>query len=58
MSTHYRYAAVALALVAGAGTANAQTVITREITTAPVETTIERGPTGTVITRRRGAGEG
>jgi Protein of unknown function (DUF1236) len=52
MSTHFRHAAVALALVAGAGGANAQTVITREITTEPVETIIERGPTGTVITRR------
>jgi hypothetical protein len=39
-------------LVAGAGAANAQTVITREITTEPVETIVERGPTGTVITRR------
>ena len=52
MKRHLQHAAVALALVAGAGSANAQTVITREITTAPVETIIERGPTGTVITRR------
>jgi hypothetical protein len=52
MRTQFCHAAVALALVAGAGAANAQTVITREITTEPVETIIERGPTGTVITRR------
>jgi hypothetical protein len=52
MNTHVRHAAVALALVAGAGAAHAQTVITREITTEPVETIIERGPTGIVITRR------
>jgi hypothetical protein len=43
-------AAFALALVAGS--ANAQTVMERQITTEPVETIIERGPTGTVITRR------
>lgn len=52
MRTHFHHAAVALALVAGAGAANAQTVITREITDEPVETIIERGPGGTVITRR------
>jgi hypothetical protein len=52
MRTHIHHAAVALALVAGAGAANAQTVITREITEEPVETIIERGPGGTVITRR------
>ena len=52
MRTHIHRAAVALALVAGAGAANAQTVITREITDEPVETIIERGPGGTVITRR------
>jgi len=52
MSTHLHHAAVALALVAGAGAAQAQMVITREITTEPVETIVERGPTGTVITRR------
>jgi Protein of unknown function (DUF1236) len=50
--TIYRCAALALALAAGAVSANAQTVITREITNEPVETVIERGPTGTVITRR------
>lgn len=52
MRTHICHAAVALALAAGAGAANAQTVITREISNAPVETIIERGPNGTVITRR------
>src|SRR5262245_51142717 len=52
MRTQIRHAAVALALAAGAGAANAQTVITREITDEPVETIVERGPSGTVITRR------
>lgn len=52
MRTQIRHAAVALALAAGAGAANAQTVITREITNEPVETIVERGPSGTVITRR------
>src|SRR5262245_31147780 len=52
MTSHLHYVAVALALVAGAETANAQTVITREVTTEPVETIIQRGPAGTVITRR------
>jgi Protein of unknown function (DUF1236) len=52
MSTHLHHAALTLALVAGAGAAHAQTIITREITTGPVETIVERGPTGTVITRR------
>jgi len=52
MSRHLCQAAAAWVLVAGAGSAHAQTVITREITTAPVETIIERGPAGTVITRR------
>jgi len=52
MRMHVRRAAVALALAAGAGAANAQTVITREITNEPVETIVERGPGGTMITRR------
>jgi hypothetical protein len=52
MKTYLHQTAAALVLVAGAGAADAQTVITREITTAPVETIVERGPTGTVITRR------
>ena len=52
MQTHFHHAAVALALVAGAGAAHAQTVITREVTTEPVETIVEQGPSGTVVTRR------
>ena len=52
MKTYLHQTAAALVLVAGAGAADAQTVVTREITTAPVETIVERGPTGTVITRR------
>src|SRR5215207_1630605 len=52
MTRYFGRAAVAFALVAGTGAASAQTVITREITTEPVETIIERSPTGTVITRR------
>ena len=52
MPINFRHAAAALALVAGAGAAHAQTVITREVTTEPVETIIQRGPDGTVITRR------
>src|SRR5215831_8292341 len=52
MGSYWHHTAMALALVVGAGAAQAQTVITREITTEPVETIVERGPTGTVITRR------
>ena len=52
MTRYFGCTAVAFVLVAGTGAASAQTVITREITTEPVETIIERGPTGTVITRR------
>ena len=52
MTRYFGCTAVAFALVVGTGAAGAQTVITREITTEPVETIIERGPTGTVITRR------
>jgi hypothetical protein len=50
MTRYFGSAAVALVLVAGP--ASAQTLIERQITTEPVETIIERGPTGTVITRR------
>jgi uncharacterized protein DUF1236 len=50
MTRYFGGAAVALALVAG--TADAQTVMERQITSEPVETIIERGPAGTVITRR------
>src|SRR5262245_48036216 len=52
MTRYFGGAAVAIALVSGIGTAGAQTVITREITSEPVETIVEQGPTGTVITRR------
>src|SRR5262245_24813601 len=52
MTRYFGGAAVAFALVSGIGTTAAQTVTTREITTEPVETIIERGPSGTVITRR------
>ena len=52
MTRYFGCTAVAFALVVGTGAVRAQTVITREITTEPVETIIERGPTGTVITRR------
>jgi hypothetical protein len=52
MSAHLHLAAVAAALIAATVTADAQTVITREITTEPVETIVERGPASTVITRR------
>src|SRR6478672_3164626 len=47
-------AASSLALVTAlvAGGASAQTVITRSITTEPVETVITQTPAGTVVTRR------
>lgn len=41
--------ALGLALVAGAPTANAQTVITRGITDQPVETVITQRPSGTLV---------
>ena len=44
--------AFGLALMAGTAAAHAQTVVTRQITQEPVETTIMRGPNGTVVTRR------
>lgn len=46
------YAAFGLALVAGAPTAHAQTLITREIADQPVETVITQQPNGTFIARR------
>ena len=42
----------ALAAALAANGANAQTVITRTITTEPVETTVTQTPTGTIVTRR------
>jgi len=47
-----RSLAFGLALMAGTAAAHAQTVVTRQITQEPVETTIMRGPNGTVVTRR------
>jgi hypothetical protein len=44
--------ACGLLLLSGSGTASAQTTVTRQITTEPVETVITRGPNGTVVTRR------
>ncbi len=41
--------ALGLALVAGAPTANAQTVITRGITDQPVETVVTQRPSGTLV---------
>jgi hypothetical protein len=52
MRAYSHYATLSLALLAGTATANAQTVITREIVDQPVETVITRQPTETVITRR------
>src|SRR5437588_355350 len=43
---------LALALVLAANGASAQTVITRSITTEPVETVVTQGPSGTIVTRR------
>jgi len=43
---------LALATALAAGGARAQTVITRSITTEPVETVITQTPAGTVVTRR------
>jgi hypothetical protein len=44
--------ALGVALAAGAAAADAQTVITREISAQPVETVVTQGPYGTTITRR------
>jgi hypothetical protein len=41
-----------LALVSGAAVAQAQTSVTRQITSEPVETVITQGPNGTAVTRR------
>lgn len=46
-----RLMAFGLVLISGAA-ANAQTVISRQISEEPVETTVTQGPYGTVITRR------
>jgi hypothetical protein len=47
-----RASSVALGLALAATTADAQTIISREISTQPVETVITQGPDGTTITRR------
>jgi hypothetical protein len=47
-----RLVAFGLVLMSGAAAAHAQTVVTRQIREEPVETTIVRGPNGTVITKR------
>lgn len=44
--------AVGLALVSGAAVAQAQTAVTRQITSEPVETVVTQGPSGTEVTRR------
>lgn len=45
-------ALAAVGLVSGAAVAQAQTSITRQITSEPVETVITQGPNGTAVTRR------
>jgi hypothetical protein len=47
-----RASSVALGLALAATAADAQTIISREISTQPVETVITQGPDGTTITRR------
>jgi hypothetical protein len=44
--------AAGLVLVSGAAVAQAQTVVTRQITSEPVETVVIQGPNGTAVTRR------
>src|SRR5882724_9486276 len=46
------FAALTVALASGTATVHAQTTVTRQITTEPVETIITQGPEGTVVTRR------
>jgi Protein of unknown function (DUF1236) len=43
---------ISVALVSGAAVAQAQTAVTRQITSEPVETVITQGPNGTAVTRR------
>ncbi len=47
-----RMIAIGVALVSGTAIAQAQSVVSRQIGMAPVETTITQGPNGTVVTRR------
>jgi hypothetical protein len=44
--------AVGLALLSGTAVVQAQTAVTRQITSEPVETVITEGPNGTAVTRR------
>jgi Protein of unknown function (DUF1236) len=44
--------AAGLVLVSGTAVAQAQTAVTRQITSEPVETVVTQGPNGTVVTRR------
>jgi hypothetical protein len=53
MRTSIPYAALAVALAAGATAANAQTVISRQISNQPVETIVTEQPVTTVQTTRR-----
>jgi hypothetical protein len=47
-----RCLSISVALVSGAAVAQAQTAVTRQITSEPVETVITQGPNGTAVTRR------
>jgi hypothetical protein len=49
MRINISYTALGLALLAGTTAANAQTVITREISDQPVETVVTQQPSGTLI---------
>ena len=44
--------ACGLVILSGAAPASAQTTVTRQITTEPVETIVTRGPNGTIVSRR------
>jgi len=52
LSIPYTATALGLALIGAAPSAQAQTVITREISDQPVETVITQRPAGTVVTER------
>ena len=44
--------AIGLVLASATATAQAQTAVTRQITSEPVETVVTQGPNGTAVTRR------
>jgi len=44
--------ALGVALASGAAVAQAQTAVTRQVTSEPVETVVTQGPNGTAVTRR------